>query len=174
MIICHRKSQFSGVIGGLNLSVIRPPYLIKLARVQGYHQLQAALSSNMSWCGHLGFSPIQINVTKPRLEGKIVWFLIAQWIVASITVIWYREHDHDDGCMIKVYMMLLISAIHILSGVSWWYTLARENESAQTDLFLFCFDRFFGWKSAVVICRGFMGGFVDGFTWVGEVQSVVV
>ena len=57
----------------------------------------------LSWCGLLKFSPIQINVTKLRLEGKWVWFLFVQRILASITVVGYREHDQDGGSMIKVY-----------------------------------------------------------------------
>jgi len=49
------------------------------------------------------FSTIQINVTKPRLAGRIVWFLFVQWIVAFVTAIGYREHDQDGSSMIKVY-----------------------------------------------------------------------
>ena len=54
-----------------------------------------------SSCSHLDFHPIQINVTKPRLEGEIVWFLSIQCILASIHG--YKEHDQDGGSMIRVY-----------------------------------------------------------------------
>ena len=48
------------------------------------------------------FSPIQISITKPRLEGQIVWFLCVQWLLALVTATGYREHDQDGGSMIKV------------------------------------------------------------------------
>ncbi len=48
-------------------------------------------------------SPHQINATRPRLEGKIVWFLFVLGILASALYIGYREHDQDGGRMIKVY-----------------------------------------------------------------------
>ncbi len=46
------------------------------------------------------FSLIQMNVTKLRLEGEIVWILFVQWTLAFIIVIGYREHDQDGGNMV--------------------------------------------------------------------------
>ena len=34
-------------------------------------------------------------------NNKIVWFLIAKWLLAFIIVIPYEAHDQDGGSMIK-------------------------------------------------------------------------
>ncbi len=54
---------------------------------------------------------IQINVTKPRLEGEIVWFFFVQkkmMLLAFITVTGCKEHDQNSGSTIKVDYVSLI------------------------------------------------------------------
>ena len=50
-------------------------------------------------------SPIDLSVTKPRLQKKnrIVWILFAKWLLAFIIVIRYEEHDQDGDSMIRAY-----------------------------------------------------------------------
>ena len=49
-------------------------------------------------------SSIQINVTKPRLEGKIVWHLFMKWeLQLSLIMCQCRKSDKCGHSLIKVY-----------------------------------------------------------------------
>ena len=71
----------------------------------GLQKLPPYIAENtpLSWCGLLDVLPLQTNVTRPRLGGEMVWFLSVQWILESITVIWYKEHDQDGCSALEVY-----------------------------------------------------------------------
>ncbi len=96
----------------------------------------------LPWCGHLDFLSFKINVTKPRLEGEIVWFLFVQWILTLITVIGYRKHDQDGGSVVKAYKNnsfdystnLLVHLWYGLSEVLWqknWDWMAQISLTNQ-------------------------------------------
>ena len=97
-------------------------------------------------------SPIDINVTKPRLEeqnslvpickmiisihycckNKIVWFLFAKWLLAFIIVIRYEVHDQYRDSMIKFYR---VQCDWPWFGItSWsWYTRCTINLHSGSD-----------------------------------------
>ena len=91
--------------------------------------------------------PIDNNVTTPRLEDKIVRFLLAKWLLAFLIVIQYnKEHDQDGVSMIKVYW-LVWSPVHVscececgmnvdVTNSHNQLTCAQllQNNSAKTDL----------------------------------------
>ena len=57
----------------------------------------------LSWCGHLEFLPLISVLPNQGWMNKIVWFLIAKYLLAFIIVIRYKEHDKDGGSMSKFY-----------------------------------------------------------------------
>ena len=71
-------------------------------------------------------SPIDINVTKPRLEEQNSLVPICKGLLASIIVIRYEEHDQDGGSMINVYH------IHLYLKRAHWTQYSATSEHATT------------------------------------------
>ena len=80
------------------------------------------------WVGRPSwFFPIQCSVTKPKLEGQIIiWFLFVQWILASITVGWYRESDQNTSFLTssRLAHLNVISKARLINAV---YNSAYAN-----------------------------------------------
>ena len=80
--------------------------LITIVRYREHDQYGGSMIKvyrTLSQCSNLEFLSLISMIPNRGWKNKIVWFLIARWLLACIIVFQYEEHDQDGGSMIMVY-----------------------------------------------------------------------